>query len=295
MEKEIEKLYLSILDSIDELIIKCTDQTCFDIGIFIASDLESNLKNLFELITNHNNLLEFTKFKKIEINIIQKDIYNKIETIPNLNTVYIRHLTLAESVYKNLNPKYENLKEEEEDEVDVKKEKEKAKERCNNACSYIHDKPLKKYATLQNQLEIIKSTYFNYLYTKKEKIFIIRVNENIKGVNNDNIKNFAKILKDKNHIDSDGEKNFIKLLKGEKPDSPIAWSGTTKNKEKAELSRLFNSMKEIEILVNQNIPWIKLEQCFTIDNTIVINLKGAANKKPTDSYSDELVKSGFNL
>ena len=116
MEKEIEKLYLSILDSIDELIIKCTDQTYFDIGIFIASDLESNLKNLFELITNHNNLLEFTKFKKIEINIIQKDIYNKIETIPNLNTVYIRHLTLAESVYKNLNPKYENLKEEEEDE-----------------------------------------------------------------------------------------------------------------------------------------------------------------------------------
>lgn len=289
MEKEIEKLYLSILNLIDELLIKCKDPNCFDIGIFNPSELENKLSKLYQLIETFNIATHINNLTPIKLKDITQNIYDKIKVIPDLIELYALHMKLAKSEFKNLNGKYTSLSPE-------------VKIRCNSACSYINDKPNKKYIESQQKLEDIKSIYFKELYNKKTSNFIIGIKTKYRGINDANIIEFAKILKDKNHIDNDGEKDLIKLLKGEIPDKPIAWTGTKLKIAKSELSRLFQIMSKLEIFVNPSVSWIELEKNFTIDGnkfnklinaTDIIGTKKDSLKYKREQYFEEIVKGCF--
>ena len=282
---EIQNLYLKITQShLDSLINKCKDENIFDIGIVFISELKEDINILIREL-NNNDLLS-KAFDKSEINSkeIYKTIYSKLEEIPNLRELYKMHLKKAEDIYQSID--HNTTDEIKEDERNIN----------NKACSFKYERPEKKYVDCQMIIDEIKAyNVFSYFNKSKQKT-IFKISPKKAGVNNANIKSFAKMLMEKNHIDTDGESDLIALLIGKKPKSLINWKGTKGNKNaKADLCRIFNNIANNNLLLNPNVPWETIQLNFEIDGVSVKNLKTAASNKKIDEYSENIVKSAFKL
>ncbi|MBL7820575.1 MAG: hypothetical protein JNL65_08155 [Saprospiraceae bacterium] len=270
------KIYNTIIDTLTIFTKQCNDENSFELAGIFLGDLKGKFEYLNDEIHKYNEKSSIIGEKEIDFEEWKKLLCKKLNEIPNINELLIKHQERANQIVKNytdLNFSYKDFNNEKRiNELDV------LLPISIRAKTLLSEKEIElRYSKINTEIYEFKNICCFKIKDAAYNLITLKIEHQ----ENDKLEKFRTELVNLNYLDDENSKLFISLLKGNYSGGVIDWKIT-----QAKISRLIYAIKN---LLEITPSWDELQKLFTTNGNILKSLKTGSMSKKADEESENIV------